>query len=179
MPAFNKALNMNINYLLSDDFSQRDDSYNTIKSLDSLVDINKLKYLTFDSQEGICEKTTTYSIEERAYVTEFMHIKRAQKFMQLFNIDTDKICIIQNNYDINSNDISAKFDIPVTLDNGKVSTHISLVYSDEIFDFERKQIKIDANEEVVILTCFDPIWCRQASSYNGLYFDIIKILKKL
>lgn len=147
----------------------------TIKSLKYLIKINKLGFITFDSQEGLYNKK--YDIDERAYVIGFMPKKQAIEFNKNFNIKSDKICLIIQTYDgIDAKAIESQYDVPVTRQGSQVHTHHSLIYPKDLVKQERKQFGISSKMNMLIVLCIDPKWHRKAASENGLYNDIINSL---
>lgn len=73
----NTIINNNIQYLLSDEFKNREDSKTNIDSVSKLVEINKKGFLTIESQIGIKVKHKNYEIYERAYIIGFMMKKKS------------------------------------------------------------------------------------------------------
>ena len=172
---FTEAINRMIQYLDSDEFKNREDAEDTNKSLKFIKKINKKQYLTFDSQEGILNKK--YNIHERAYIIGFMKKSHAIKYNKNLNSNSNKVAIILysvpdsifKNYEI-------PYDIPLTVEKNKVFTHMATITSNSNFNFERKQVKIDKKEDIVMVLTFDPQWNRKASSKRGLHTDVIKAL---
>ena len=106
----------------------------------------------------------------------------AEKFIKEMGIYTDKNALFTP---ICSDDISipASLDIPLTItiqqDKTEVSTHTSSVISKSYADMLRKQVKLNKSEDVVYIFCWDTKWCRNASNKNGLFTDILKVMKKI
>jgi hypothetical protein len=140
-----------------------------VKHLDILKQINECGYLTTNSQAG--RKTST--IYERSYINGFMLKKDAIKFIKMMNIETDKNAL----YISISTDPDPKLDIPLTIENQEVITHMSTSVPRRIWENERKQLDLDDN--IIYIFCFDPKWNRNASSKNGLFIDVLKILKSI
>jgi len=138
-----------------------------VKHLDILKQINECGYLTTNSQAG--RKIPT--IYERAYILGFMLKKDAIQFIKNMNIETDKNAL----YVSISIDADPKLDIPLTLENQKVITHMSTSVPRRIWENERKQLDLD--DDIIYIFCWDPKWNRNASSKMGLFTDVLKILK--
>jgi len=176
----------------SDNFKQRirDEDRTMIRHLDILKEINKYGYLTTESQAGRkCYKGKKsyfdgkpYEIKERAYISGFMKKDNAEKFIKEMGIYTDKNALFTP---ICNDDISipASLDIPLTItiqqDKTEVSTHTSSVIPKSYADMLRKQVKLSKSEDVVYIFCWDTKWCRNASNKNGLFTDILKVMKKI
>ena len=154
----------------------KDEDPTMVKHLDILKKINQHGYITTNSQAGRKEPT----IYERAYVTGFMSKKDAGKFIQNMNIETDKnaIAVVWSHYP------DPKLDIPLTIENKKgkwkVFTHMSTSISLQFYTHEKQKTNLlFADNEIVYIFCWDPKWNRNASSKNGLFTDILKILKTI
>jgi hypothetical protein len=187
---FADAKKKTIQMFESDDFKQRirEEDPTMIKHLDILKEINKCGYLTIESQAGRCHKGAKsffdgkpYEIKERAYISGFMKRNEAEKFIKVMGINTDKNAVYNPICD-DTIDIPSSLDIPLTItiqkDKTEVSTHTSVAIPKSYADMLRKQVKLDKSEDVVYVVCWDTKWCRSASDKNGLFTDILKILKK-
>ena len=144
-----------------------------VKHLGILKEINECGLLTTNSQAG--RKTPT--IYERAYITGFMLKKDATKFIKMMSIETDKV-VISPLWTISAD---PKLDIPLTIekkDDWEVFTHMSTSAPRKFWDKERKQLELD-EKDIVYIFCWDPKWNRNASSKNGLFTDVLKILKSI
>jgi len=141
-----------------------------VKHLDILKKINENGYLTKNSQAG--RKSNQY---ERAYIQGFMTKPRAIEFLKRMNIETDKNAIY-----VSINEKEPIFDIPLTIEKNKkweVVTHMSTTIPLRIWNQERKYLNLDAN--IVYIFCWDPKWNRNASNKNGLFTDVLNILKTI
>lgn len=190
-----------IEYLKSSDFSNREDSKDTISSISMLEKIIKNGFITTNSQEGICksgynkETDRYYRIEERAYLSGFMKNDLAKKFVERINTETDKIAYITQivpgkEFDTffyeNMKDISF---IPVTVSGfSSTKSGIKNLYPDSslnltlptnIFNHSKKNAHLNKDEAVHEVQCIDPVYCRKATSVKGLYKDVLQILAKL
>ena len=175
----------------SEEFKKRieeeDDSM--LKQLAILRQINSLGFLTLESQAGKRVKGSKsifdgkpFEIRERAYITGFMREDDAIKFIKNMGINTDKNAVY---VPICSDDVKipSNLDIPLTITINKegtvVNTHTSMALPKMAGDFFRKQLKIDKSENVVYILCWDSKWLRLASGKDGLFTDIVKVLKTL
>ena len=155
----------------------KDEDSTMVKHLGILKEINECGLLTTNSQAG--RKTAT--IYERAYITGFMLKKDATKFIKMMSIETDKV-IISPLWHGGFIDADPKLDIPLTIekkDHWEVFTHMSTSAPIEFWNKERKQIDLDDERGIVYIFCWDPKWNRNASSKNGLFTDVLKILKSI
>ena len=174
---FTDAIDRMIKYLDSDEFRDREDAGDTVKSLNFIKKINKKQYLTFDSQEGILDKK--YNINERAYIIGFMKKSHAIKYNMNLNSNSNKVAIIIYTVpDSIFKHYEKSYDIPLTTQKNKkeACTHMSTIIPDSYYNFERKQVKINKTEDIVMVLTFDPQWNRNAASKLGLHTDVIKAL---
>ncbi len=159
-----------------------------VKNIPLLKEINKCGYLTFDSQAGRCHKGKKsffdgkpYETKERAYIMGFMKKDKAEKFIKEMGINTDKNAVYGPICNENV-DIPSALDIPLTItinkDKTEINTHTSAAIPESYANFLKKQVKLNKSEDVVYIVCWDTKWCRSASDKNGLFNDILKILKK-
>jgi len=143
-----------------------------VKHLDILKKINENGYLTKNSQAG--RKSNEY---ERAYIQGFMTKTRAIEFLKRMNIKTDKNAIY-----VSINEKEPLFDIPLTIEKIKgkweVVTHMSTTLPLRIWDQERKHLNLD-DDNIVYIFCWDPKWNRNASNKNGLFTEVLNILKTI
>jgi hypothetical protein len=185
-----------IEYLKSKEFKEQSDTQHTIKSLPYILKINEYGLITTGTQEGLIisgynkESKQYYRIEERAQVEGIMKTPMAFKFISMFNEKYDKIAFIRHiDY---SKDFLKKIEkgervstIPITI-SGSASTKdgikelrydssipISLPYEYLSEDF--KKISEDVSQVIII----DPKYGRPASSKNGIYHDILSVLKEI
>ena len=190
-----------IKYLKSSDFSNREDAQDTIPSIPILEKIISNGFISEGSQEGIYKsgynaKTKMYyKIKERAYLSGFMKRDKARKFVERLNTETNKIAFIVQ---IDSSDAFNKLfyegvpeavsSIPVTVENSATIksgikslypfSKIKLVIPLQAFNFMKKLAYLDKRNRVEYVVCIDAVYCRRASSVNGLYKDVLKFLLK-
>lgn len=173
---FNQAIQNAIKMFDSDEFINTIalEDHTMLKNFNIIKEINKLGYLTLDGQAGNKKK----NYEERSYLIGFMLKHKAELFIKYMNTKTDKSCVFVAKCCKNV-DIPSKLDIPLTIYKKEVVTHTSVVLPDDVWNMFRKQAKIDNNENIVFITCWDPKWKRYATTEKGLFTDILKILKYL
>lgn len=159
-----------------------------IDNIPFLKKMNHNGFLTIESQAGrnysitSDSKTQVTKVLERAYVLGFMPEKKAENFIEKIALYSDKNATYIPSCD-DSVYIPAKLDIPLTIvkKNGEVPnvhTHSSTVLPESVWNSYRKQLKINKNEKVVFIMCWDTKWGRKASSKSGLFTDILRILDK-
>jgi hypothetical protein len=187
---FKEALKKSVELFDSKEFIElrREEDPTMIKHLPLLQKINKLGFLTENSQAGRFSKGKhykdglPYEIHERAYVSGFMLETKAVEFIKHFNLYTDKnVAFVPVCSD--TIHLPASLDIPVTYSIHKkitsIDTHMSTALPNSLFEWYKKFLKINKSEKVVYLFCWDTKWDRLASKENGLFKDIIKTLSKL
>ncbi len=181
---FQDSIKKAIKYLNSEEFKSREDAQDTIKSLPLILNINKLGFITNDSQEGIIDNF----VKERAYVTGFIERDNARKLLKYISLYTDKIFYIVGTYSDNkwiTNPQYAKEEgIPLTISNTDSSknepiihTTMSVVMPLSIINNEKKKFKLNRSNFIACVCAYDPKWGRLASSKDGLWNDIIEGLK--
>lgn len=173
--------------IASDEFKKdrEEEDSRMIKFIPTFLEMNRLNFLTNDSQAGHFRKGISvfsgkpYTESERAYVIGFMPEKQAEAFILNMALHTDKNAIVVAACD--NWDASRKLDVPLTItrSEGKmdVQTHMSTTVPTSHFEFEKKLAKLNKSENVVMMFCWDPIWNRLASNKNGLFTDVIRVLK--
>ncbi len=186
---FNKALENAISKFDTSEFKKRihDEDCTMTKYLPVLKEINKLGFLTLESQAGNHIKRRSsidkklHEIHEKAYIIGFMKEKDAIAFIRDISISTDKIAVhisVCNN----NIDIPASLDIPLTITmiDGDVTihTHMSFVIPEKINKQYRKSVLLNDKDKVVLIMCYDNKWNRTASKKNGLFTDVKKSLNK-
>lgn len=142
-----------------------------VKHLDILKQINEYGYLTTNSQAG----TKTENYEERSFIIGFMLQKDAQFFVQNINMNTDKIAlsvVVSDTY------ADPKLDIPLTIENKGIVTHMSTFVPFNYLKQEKQKMGLNV-KEILYIFCWDPKWNRNASSKTGLFTDVLKILKTI
>lgn len=186
---FNDALDHSIKMFSSSSFIQRikDEDDKMLQHLNILKKINNLGYLTTESQAGLKRKglrndNKHYEIFERAYLTGFMLEKNAIEFIKKMSIYTDKNTMFVP-YCNNNVYVPGNLDIPLTISRINkeitVETHTSAVLPEYVWDMYRKQAHINKSEKIVFIICWDSKWNRNASGRDGLFTDIVRILRKL
>jgi hypothetical protein len=176
---FKDAQKLAINKFDTEEFLTRireeDDSM--LKHLPIFKKMNEKGFITTGSQAGskyIGEKNV---IEERAFLEGFMPYKQAVLFLKNVNLYTDK-CAINIFISDDPKFLNSELDIPLTIDTKnnktKVETHMPLYLPIQIINLLKKQHKINRNEKVLYIFCWDPIWNRDASQKDGLFTDVFK-----
>ena len=154
-----------------------DEDVTMLKYLPHLQQINKLGFITVDSQAGTHTKTSKYEIVERAYLSGFMVEKEAIAFIKTIGIHTDKNAI----YVPVGVDSPSSLDIPLTITKHtkdiQVTTHMSTTLPKSVEDSYKKIVHLSKSEKAVFIFCWDPKWSRLASGKEGLFTDIIKSLQ--
>ncbi len=197
---FEDAKKKMIQILSSSDFSNREDTQDTIKSLKSIIDINKKGFITVDSQEGIIKKgynketNKYYEIRERAYINGFMKSDKAKKLVDYINFYTDKIAyIVQIHNDpnymkyLNNGGYSSRIDVSVSASSTNKSdlgdfssdTRQFLVMPEEQFNFQKKLAHINKSEDVLYIATIDPKYGNKSSSKHGLQSVILDALNNI
>jgi len=150
-----------------------------VKQLPILKEINRLGFLTNNSQAGLKRKGKGYEIHERAYVGGFMKEKEAATFIKKMALHTDKNAIFVPMCS-DAAIIPADLDIPLTTSKEKgvitVVTHMSAAIPQNVEDMFRKMVKLNKSEKVVYILCWDPEFNRLASGKNGLFRDVLHCL---
>jgi hypothetical protein len=184
---FQEAKNKAAKLLKSKDFIERvkDEDETMLRHLTILQKINQAGFLTTESQAGKKQTGKSYDdgkkyvISERAFVSGFMVEKKAIEFIKEINLKTDKNAVYVP-YCADDVYIPSNLDIPLTITkkNGKeeIITHASTALPKSMWEFFRKQAKINKTEKIVYVFCWDTKWNRDASSKTGLFTDIYKIL---
>jgi hypothetical protein len=185
---FKEALKESVKHLSSPNFRERvvEEDERMLSEIDILCEINKQGFLTHDSQSGRQDKgkhyidKKSYTINERAYILGFMLKTKASSFLKNMSLQTDKIAMIIPVSKCEM-DIPVEFDIPLTISKHsgeeKIYTHMSTVIPQAHMNFQLKESKINKTEPVVFVFCFDPQWNRYSSDKNGLFNEVLKILK--
>lgn len=156
-----------------------------LRFLPRFLEINQLDFLTTNSQAGHAQKGTSaitgkpYTSSERAYLEGFLPEAKAEQFIKNMALHTDKNAIFVPS--CTSFDIPSNLDIPLTITESegkqKINTHMSTAVPTSHTDMLRKQLKLNKSEKVFYIFCWDPMWNRLASNKNGLFSDVIRILK--
>lgn len=134
------------------------------KCFSQLEQMNRLGFITLDSQEGMQN--------ERAYVCGFMQPGRAERFVESVNTSSDMVALILRP--------AAKYvpntSIIVTRSKGSQKTKIPLINSRSDIANLQKDAGISAGARVVLVDCFDPKWERKAYSRDGLFCQVLAAL---
>ena len=159
-----------------------------VKQIPLLKEINKHNFLTQNSQAGRFSKGNhwktgkPYEISERAYIVGFMLEKDATTFINNMGINTDKNAIL---IPMCEDDVytPSNLAIPLTITeiggNIEVNTHYPSALPKREGDNYKKIMGIDKSVKVVFIFCWDTKWNRLASGKNGLFTDVLKVLKTL
>jgi hypothetical protein len=166
----------------------REEDSSMVKNLPILKAINQHGYLTTESQAGRFRKGKSvfdgkhYEISERAYICGFMLEKDAALFIKRMGLYTDKNAIY---IPITSDDtyLPPSLDIPLTTTKKAgqqtVDTHMSAARPKRIIELELKQIRLNKSEKAVFVECWDTHWNRLATGKEGLFTDVLRILKSI
>jgi hypothetical protein len=156
-----------------------------------LKQINSLGFLTIESQgSGRPKKTPKGMSLQRAYCMGFMLESQAASFIAEMSIFTDKVIFHlpffqDNEKSKKKTNVSRELDIPLTIlvsstkSTPKIETHTSTVIPLSVWDFYRKEAKINKSEKIVLLYLYDPIWNRDAQEENGLFTRMVEILTRI
>ena len=200
---FSDAQKKMIKVINSAAFKKQPDTGDTISSIPMLEKIIQAGLITDGSQEGLCKsgynkrENDYYLIKERAYLSGFMPRDKAREFVERLNTETDIIAFITTIDSSKAYDTlfytnpGATSSIPITiagsadtkseLKNISLSPHskIRFVMPVASFNFSKQQVFLDKEEDVEHVVVIDPVYCHKASSVNGLYKNVVKILTKL
>jgi len=165
-----------------DSIQEEDDTM--IQNFERIKHINRHGYLTVESQAGLHrsginpQTRQTYSINERAYIAGFIPTQLATRFIKLMSLHTDKIAqyvpkVSDTTY------LPSQLDVPLTVESGKVVTHMSPALPVHVWDMWRTQCHIHQREPVVFVECYDPKWDRHAMSESGLFTDVLHVLNMI
>jgi len=154
------------------DIKEEDDTM--LKHLPLLKKMNEKGFITHNSQAGSKYIGKAGVTEERAFINGFMPYKQAVLFLKNMNLYTDKSAVNVYISD-NPNFLNSELNIPLTIYNKtKVETHMPLYLPIITINLLKKQHKINRNEDVLYVFCWDPIWNRDASQKDGLFTDVFK-----
>ena len=181
---FKEAQKKQVEMFSSPKFIQRiqeeDDSM--LKHLPILKEINAHGYLTTESQAGRKSSGKQYEINERAFCCGFMQENTAVEFLKRINTTTDKNAFFVP-YCNNSLYLPSSLDFPVTITKkegkAEINTHMSSALPESVWNSWRKQVHLNKTEKIVFIQCWDPLWNRNASGANGLFRDILRVLKHI
>jgi len=189
-----------IQYLDSKEFKEREDAEDTQSSVPILQEIIKGGIITTGSQEGIIstgfnpDSNRYYRIEERAFIIGFMKLEQAHVCMNYINTYTDKVGFIvrsepskEFDKEFFEGNTKALSSIPVTVSGtSKTNTVIKTLSPDSrlqnvvpssVVDSEKKLAHLNKSDLSVLVTIFDPVYGRKATSKTGLYNVVIDALK--
>ncbi len=170
--------------------SLQEEDPSMLKYMEALKEMNRLGYLTVESQAG--RKATgrhylekwPYVIEERAYIRGYMMLEDASKFIEQIAFNTDKnavmIPICPDETEITSStDIPLTTTTPLSTGTRTTSTHMSMAVPQSFDAIQRKMLHLNKSEKAVMIFCWDPKWNRLADGPHGLFTEVMKILKTL
>lgn len=142
----------------------------------ALKRMNALGYLTVESQAGRHHNNNEQS--ERAYVEGFMLQQTAERFIERMGTKTDKnaVYVPACGEDVH---LPASLDVPLTTANQRVVTHTSVALPSRIEKMYRRELRLGASEQVVLVLCWDPKWNRAASGKRGLFTEVLACLEDL
>jgi hypothetical protein len=150
-----------------------------LKHLPILKKMNEKGFITTGSQAGSKYIGHNFIIEERAFVEGFMPYKQGVNFLKNMNLYTDKNAVNVYISD-NPNFLNSELDIPLTITtkNNKTSidTHMPLYLPIQQVNSFKKEHKINQDENVLFVFCWDPIWNRNAADKDGLFTDVYKYI---
>ena len=187
---FQAALRRSVKHLGSAAFKKRvlSEDPTMLKNVGILKDINSLGYITNDSQAGRHNKFTSadgkkYDMCEKAYMFGFMQEAKAGEFIKAVSLHTDKLAQVIHYYKDARSDVfpPRDLDLPLTVNkvDESVQTHMSNIVPFSTWDMWRKEVRLDANEKVVYVMCYDLKWNRNASGPGGLFRDVLATLKQI
>jgi len=175
---FRGAQTRMLKMLQGPEFAAREDAQTTLPALKQLLEINRLGFLTEDSQQGIIKA----NIHERAYIVGIMKEADAELFVKNMSLFTDKVCMIISVIDKYDSTTYDKIPLTYTTNYNKIGkynidTAMTAIYPQEQWDFVRKQgFNIAKSEKVVPVFCYDVKWGRKATIADGLFTSVIKVL---
>lgn len=109
-----------------------------------------------------------------------MTLENAEKFVKRFNMTTDKVAYYVIPTD---SDPLLSAPIPVTrtfleeIDEYKMETALQIILDYNSFRLMKKEAGLPKKIPVIEVFAFDPLWGRSATTQNGLFTDIIKVLQ--
>ena len=187
--SFSLNRNRRIKLLQSQRFLNRvrDEDPYMIPIIPSLISINKLGFITIDSQSGRKESGISYLdglpylLLYRSYVFGVMTSQLAKLFISRFNYPHLHSIIVPI---VNNAEPSVANDIPLTIsrkkDGDTIITHMSKVLPKRIASNYLAQAgfdtRYDSKTDLVFIFCWDSKWLRPALHKNGLFTSIIKTL---
>jgi hypothetical protein len=181
---FTEALKKSVNMFSDTTFKKRieEEDATMLKHLPILQKINRLGYLTTESQAGKKSSGKSYIdgkpyvIQERSYISGFMLESKAVDFIKNMGLHTDKNAVYVP-YCNDSLYLPSNLDIPltITIKGGKteINTHGSLTLPESAWNFFRKQAHINKSEKIVYIFCWDSKWNRP----GALFADVVKMLE--
>lgn len=178
---FKDAQTFAINKFDSEEFLTRikEEDDTMVKHLPILKKMNEKGFITTGSQAGSKHIGKTFIIEERAFVEGFMSYKQGVLFLKNMNLYTDKNAINIHMSD-NPKFLNSELDIPLTIStkNNKtiIETHMPLYLPIRNMNLFKKEHKLNQDENVLYVFCWDPIWNRAASDKDGLFNVVYKYI---
>ena len=188
-----------IEYLNSKEFKDREDAEDTKSSVAILKQIIKGGIITNQSQEGSVtsgfnpDSKLYYRIEERAFITGFMTLKKAHVCMKYINTYTDKVGFILRSEpskefekEFFEGDTKAMSSIPVTVSGTSKTntiikvlepvTRLQTILPSSVIDSLKKESHLNKTDSCVFVTVFDPVYGHKATSKAGLYKAVLDAL---
>ena len=187
---FKEAQQYSMEYLSSPSFIERvkEEDPSMLEYLPILRQINKAGMITFNSQAGNKRKGISvlnhkpYVEIERAYLYGWMPESLAEKFILHLGVETDKQAVVVPMVPEGFED-KGKLNIPFTIviQDGKIEnqTHGGYAMNESTWNMLRKESRISKSEKPVMIQCWDPKWNRKASRADGLFSDVLKVLRSL
>ena len=164
---FKDAQHFAIHKFDTDEFLTRikEEDDTMLKHLPLFKIMNEKGFITTGSQAGSKYISDTGITEERAFIEGFMLYKQAVLFLKNMNLYISD----------NPTFLNSELDIPLTIYNKtKVETHMPLYLPINTINLLKNEHKINQDEDVLYVFCWDPIWNRDASQKDGLFTDVFK-----
>jgi hypothetical protein len=165
---------------------------NMIKCVPLLQKINKLGFLTENSQRGSITQNPNKTITiERAYLNGLMPLEQAKIFIKKFNISGNQIAYYMPIFHMNKKQEQTVIDLmmPVTITlnrknklkqvDSRQPTTFPHYVSEGILKAIHLSPQLYKNLNIVHIICIDPVWKRIAESKNGLFTNVCHVLQNL
>jgi hypothetical protein len=171
---FKDALQKTFSQFKSPEFIKNIKNKSILPHLPLLQEITSYGFLPVEYQGGTRKET----IRERAYLTGFITEKQAEAFIPNMSVYTDKVAIVVSI--VKQVDLC---EIPLTLKMSGKKIEITNRVFTQMFEEDYKgyceELQISIKEPLVYLFCWDPLWGRDASSPEGLFYQVAGILKHI
>lgn len=153
-------------------------------SWESLAVINDLGLITYNSQDAIDQETGEVKTYERSYLEGFMLPERAQPFVEMVNMFSDKVAYRMGGTLDPTTSMAQTLLLPTIAvakhqdEHGSWYTGMALKLDmkQRVIDRLKKEAQIPDEVPVTKVVVFDPKWGRTAISKNGLFKEVIKAL---